>query len=481
MGFFDPVPGLMGRFESPLEIIATGSPIALANLRHKLTLHNTSVEQQIKRLKKTKPRSPQHLASIKTQLAELAPQLETKCYADTEDGVSIPPGCFYLCEKIENPEVIQNPQMDIKWVGHERPYQVTGVTNMFKYKRASLQIATGTGKSLCARVICRTLTSVGKRVLVVVPSIELLKQTFFPLQADGTFTVSMLGGGKIPKLGSQVIVSTMQSALNMADQFDAIIQDECQHVSCKTQQQLFAAAVNAEYVYGLSASPWRADGMTQLIWNFTGPIVFKYTGAQAIADGYLSPLIYVQKPVPVKTAPNPKSLPIKKYIFLHSANTYVSHAEKYVREALDKGRKVLVLFKSTQCCKKLGAKLGVQSADGDYRAPFYAFKNGESNLCIANTSLLGEGIDVPDISAIIYCAGSTSEISVVQAFGRGTRLAPNKKNCIILDLYPDLPDWRYKSFQRKRYFQSHFETLDSKPSTPNLTLVDEEGMDYVEE
>lgn len=474
MAYFDPIHGTKGRFTSHLELMVTGTPAALMTLRAKLTLHNESVKQQITRLKKTKPRSMKHLEAIQAQLKELTPLQKVVCYADTDEGVSIPPGCYFMVEHLENPEVIANPQMDIKWIGDERYYQTTAVEELLKWKRSCVQVTTGGGKSRIIQTMCRTLTAINKRVLVVVPSIELLKQTFNPLLADGTFTVTKFGGGETPRLGCQVVVSTLQSATGIVDQFDAIITDELQHNSCATVQAMFSSAVNAEYVYGMSASPWRADGMTQLIWNFAGPIVFKYTGGRAIKEGYLSPLVYTQRAIPMTDTTTKYMQPIKRYIKLHSDDKYISYVEKFVRAALDKHRRVLVLFRSTQCCKKLGKRLGVNSADGAFRQPFYAFKKGESDLCIANISLLGEGIDVPSISAIIYCAGSTSEISVVQAFGRGTRKTEGKKDCVIVDVFPDLPDWKYKAKQRERYYKAHFEdSLDTEENRISFTELEE--------
>jgi superfamily II DNA or RNA helicase len=477
MGYFDPIPGTFGHYTSPLEIIVTGTPAAITTLKAKLYLHNKAVQQQIRRLKLMRPRSMKHLQMIQQQIAELQPTEYVQCWADTPEGVSIPPGCYFMVETILNSsEFVDNPPMDIKWLGTERHYQRSAVEGMLKKKRAAIQCGTGTGKSRIIQVLSRTMAAAGKRVLVLVPSVELLKQTFFPLHADGSFSVGMLGGQSVPKPGCQVVVSTIQSAINIADCFDVIVGDEIQHAASATVQAIFSAAVNAEFVYGLSASPWRADGMTQLIWNFCGAIVFKYSGAQAIKEGFLSPLVYTQWPVQINRPPAANLLPIKKYIKLHSSDEYVTAVEKIVRAAIDKGRKVLVLYKSITCCDKLGARLGVHSANGKFRAPFYAFKKGESKLCIANISLLGEGIDVPDISTIIYCAGSVSEISVVQAFGRGTRIAAGKRDCHIVDVYPALPDWRVKAQRRKSYYQSHFEGKDFSVdnSTDVLTLIEEE-------
>lgn len=472
MGYFDPIPNTVGTYTSHLELMITGSSCALISLRDKLTLHNLSVQQQIRRLKKTKPRSTKHLQMIQAQINDLRPKEKTLCYADTDEGVSVPPGCFFMAEKITNPEMILAPELDIKWLGHERHYQEAAVKNLLKLKRASVQVTTGGGKSLCIRVLTRTLVAAGERVLIVVPSTELLKQTFFPLKEDGTFTVTMLGDGNVPALGSDVVVSTMQSAATIADQFSVLITDECQHNSADTLQKVMTLSVNAKYVYGLSASPWRADGMTQLIWNFAGPIVYKYTGGQAIKEKFLVPLKYIQRPVPMMDTTHPNMQAIKRYIKLHMSDAYIDAAEAAARQALTKGRKVLVLFKSIDCCKKLGKRLGVASADGKYRAPFYAFKKGESDICIANISLLGEGIDVPSISAIIYCAGSVSEISTVQAFGRGTRKSEGKSDCVILDLFPALPDWTHKARIRERYYKAHFTDVDTQEEPYKFKLLD---------
>lgn len=601
---FEPIADTVGYYSSPYELIIKGSIVAEAKIRKMLTVVNTSVQQQISILRNKKPYSPAHAEQISEQIRELLPKEITKCYAETDEGLSVPPGNYWMCKTLEGTEHLSDIQP--VFFGHERYYQTAAVTEMLKYKRAAAMLITGSGKSLIISVLCRSLAAVGHRVIVIVPSKELLYQTFNPIKEHSGLNVSLLGDGKIPKPGCQVLISTAQSALNYVDAYSAVITDECfvadtivgtkkicdvkvgdwvpsfdpvtfvvtyemviatssktfegelievktksgekalctpnhpfltdknkftpagelkegdtvyfalndvlkktkiksinslkvvkplilynlqvvknqtyiangiavhncQYVPAKTYQDICTMAIRAKHFYALSGSPERPDGTTQLLWNFYGKLVYEYSAQQAIRDGYICPIKYVQYFVPVSDLYKIPKMPIKEYIALHSRDPYIEKVYDLVGQSLDKGRKTLVLFKSNECCKKLADKLGVEAANGDYRAPFYAFKRGDTNLLIANISLLGVGIDVPDISAIIYCAGSQSEISVVQAFGRAVRIKPGKKDAVIADVIPyDLihqttrDKWKNKGNFRK-YIASRYKEI----STPTEQL-----------
>jgi hypothetical protein len=60
------------------------------------------------------------------------------------------------------------------------------------------------------------------------------------------------------------------------------------------------------------------------------------------------------------------------------------------------------------------------------------FKRGQLQALV-NCQLLLEGIDIPQIAAIVMARPTQSALLYGQALGRGTRLCPGKTDCIILD------------------------------------------------
>jgi hypothetical protein len=68
------------------------------------------------------------------------------------------------------------------------------------------------------------------------------------------------------------------------------------------------------------------------------------------------------------------------------------------------------------------------------------FENGNFSVLFA-VDILNEGVDVPDVEVLIKLNRTKSPVKAVQQLGRGLRLAPNKRNVIVLDFvgsYQDL-------------------------------------------
>lgn len=228
-----------------------------------------------------------------------------------------------------------------------------------------------------------------------------------------------------------------------------VVAHNCHILSAPSYIQVAMNAASSEYMHGLTATIDRPDNLSGLIYGWSGPVVYKYSYKQAVEDKFLSPIKYYQKTVTTKVHTHQNMNAIKEYIAHHSDDSYLMEVKKVVEQSLEKGRKTLVLFKSNECCEKLAKMLGVEAANGEYRTPLYDFKK-DSQLLIANTVLVGTGIDVPGISSIIYCAAGTSEIIFMQSMGRGTRLFPGKEDCIVVDMIPATSKYIGQGYIRKR-------------------------------
>lgn len=63
------------------------------------------------------------------------------------------------------------------------------------------------------------------------------------------------------------------------------------------------------------------------------------------------------------------------------------------------------------------------------------FRNKELQM-IVNVQIMTEGVDIPETSCILMAKPTKSDLTYTQAVGRGLRLFPGKKNCMILDFAP---------------------------------------------
>jgi len=61
---------------------------------------------------------------------------------------------------------------------------------------------------------------------------------------------------------------------------------------------------------------------------------------------------------------------------------------------------------------------------------------------ITNDSVLTEGFNFPELSCLVFARPTASLVRYVQQLGRGTRTAPGKLDCLVLEATPGKPDPR---------------------------------------
>lgn len=124
-----------------------------------------------------------------------------------------------------------------------------------------LVLATGAGKTICFSYIAFSSIKRGKKVLILVHRIELLRQTQAKLQAFG-LRVGLISPKYTPDYGAPVqvaMVQTMIKRLGKYPEFDLIVTDECHHVSATTYMSVIGNYPKA-YQLGVTATPIRSDG-----------------------------------------------------------------------------------------------------------------------------------------------------------------------------------------------------------------------------
>lgn len=439
-----PIKGLVGNyfFNEIIVDVKNSTEEAVDKLMKTLTVEDKGVEAEIKRLKRVKPYNDKYAQKIKVQIAELETQLIREYYAHNDQGqLTIPPGFWYFFETLHG-DYTSNIQMSVTKVGEReaRYYQVDSVKEALKYKRSIINIPTGGGKSVIISMICKSLADRGLRVLIIVPTINLVKQMLkdIALVVDPK-KICGIGGKHKFKEGSQITVATINSGKHYSDAFDAVLIDECHHSSSMSYYELATYATKSHYFYGLTATPMRGDGLELGFHGILGPVVYKKTTRELIKEGFLCEVSITCVSIRGLGRVRPGTNDQIAYKHLSTHEKVMSYIANMVKKADQKGLKVLVLFKTVEpgfeFCEYLNIhEIDTYPAHAKNSKPYDDFVAGKTNVLVSNSSLLGEGVDIPDLDFVISIVQNSSESLTRQVLGRGLRLKKHGGKLRFIDI-----------------------------------------------
>lgn len=346
-----------------------------------------------------------------------------------------------------------------------RDYQTTAVINLMTNQPMAagfvnprfggiIQAGTGAGKTVIA---AHKIEMMRARTVFLVDQRELLKQTAKSFKKLLGCPIGIVGDSKCDIQPITVAtIQTVAQALNMHLDPDALLYgvdkvknyerkqaicqmmadaevvfiDECHTVASDTAFTAVAGAKNAVSIIGLSATPWRDDGTDLLIEAACGPVVFKKSASELIAEGWL-----VQPDVWVCNLPDPQdknpARNAEDYAKMYDA--WVTHDEwrhSYIASLANhhtaKGDVVLVLVRRVPHGERLQELI-----------PGSLFMNGELSSkkrdeildktrtgeirCLIATSLADKGLDVPRLNTLILAGGGKSSTKALQRIGRVLR------------------------------------------------------------
>lgn len=225
---------------------------------------------------------------------------------------------------------------------------------------------------------------------------------------------------------------------------DCLISDECHHCSTDSIQAVSEACTNAYYRFGVSATPFRDDLADILIECVTGKRIIDYSASYLIKRDYLSkPTIHL---VPFIHHRQPKSL---KYKDLYTQEVVENKSRndlvcRIARKYIDAGKSVLISVQRIRHGELIEADL--KSTYGDK----VRFANGEDNadalyqtlqdlntkklIGVVASSVFKEGVDVPNLDALICAAAYDSTVASFQLVGRALRRTATKNRVDIFDI-----------------------------------------------
>lgn len=313
-----------------------------------------------------------------------------------------------------------------------RPYQQQAVSAVHErwqeWDRELLVMATGTGKTRTAKAIIEDRLSCGP-VLFIAHRDELITQ------AAATF-------GNAGKIKAEVTdikpitVGSIQTLINRPRyNFSTVIVDEAHHCVSDSYRKVLDTYAGVKTL-GLTATPDR-KGLGEV---FDG-IAFEYGLRQAVVEGYLSPIVARTVPIDIDMS----NVRIKAGDFELNAvaetlRPYLPEIAKAIK-AYASDRKTLVFLPLVAIAQEFREILEsegipareVNGASADRAETLQWFKDCPRGIALCNAMLLTEGVDIPDCDCVVCLRPTKVRSLYSQIVGRGTRLAPGKQNCLVLD------------------------------------------------
>ncbi len=356
-----------------------------------------------------------------------------------------------------------------------RPYQKESVEAVLAHFRklrepAVLVLPTGAGKSL----VIAELASLAKgRVLVLTHVKELVEQNSEKFKSYGLNPGIYSAGLNQKDKDSKVIFGSIQSVArapaSFFDDFSILIVDECHRVSFKEiespdEDSQYAQVINKLKtshpnicILGLTATPYRLDSGWIYEFNYKGYLnsrqmkffkrcIYDLSMKHMIDKGYLTPPVQIDAPV---ASYDFSSLELKegKSYKIAEIEAILKDQKRItpviVKNILDlsKNRKGVLIFTSTvRHAEEVLSYLPKAKSDiviGDTPSVerdkiINKFKNQELKYLV-NVSVLTTGFDAPHVDVVAILRPTESVSLYQQIVGRGLRLSPGKKDCLVLD------------------------------------------------
>jgi superfamily II DNA or RNA helicase len=461
---FESIPGVVAEHTSnPLTLrLKIDDPKKLSEIKRLLTVKNKSAKWKVDKateklayweqfdLSKLDPENAQKvadkIAACKSDIEVYGPLVVQEFYEAVPEGLEVPAGFWWLAEEVRG-GAHENMTLKPFFVPGLRDYQVECLTEMYEYKRATGVLATGLGKSKIIASLCCATVQVGRRACVVVPTDYLVGQMYETISEYIDGVMAYGGMRKNLPLGAKVLVVTAASAAKFITDYHTIIIDESHHSPAATWVELLTAAEEATHVYNLTATAFRTDGMDLAIHAFGGPVVYERDTRWGIANGWLKPLkAYIATIDALRVDGSKIILPDKMmatqaYSVLTKNYATLSYAKKMLKNALSKGRKVLVLFRSVEAgeafrdvCKP---DIRFDVASSKFKKPLNDFRDGKTEFAVlvSNDRLVSEGIDIPELDCLINLVQNYGDVTTYQAVGRILRKPKgDTTTAIVIDI-----------------------------------------------
>jgi superfamily II DNA or RNA helicase len=419
-------------------------PSLLARLKHLASLHNPLFYER-QRLRLSTHQTPRLIRCYEEDLTHL--HLPRGLYAQAEEAVAGAGSRLVIEDRRPAPE-----RLPLEFHGELTPQQQQAVTTMLTGDGGVLVAPPGAGKTViaCALIAERKLPT-----LIIAHSKPLLEQWRTQLQTLlglPSKQIGQRGGGRRKRTG--IVDLAMIQSLKAVDDLEAffsgyglVVVDECHHLPAFSFESAIRRAPVRHFL-GLTATPYRRDGLQEIVTMQCGPIRHQIATREGPA-GKIDLELRVRETTfaPAGAA----EMPIQElFRLLVQDQERIGLVCDDVIESLAERRRCLVLSQWKEHCALLAGRLrsnGVEPIvlEGGLgkRARSALLDRIESTprdeplVVVATGQYLGEGFDCPQLDTLFLTFPVSFKGRLVQYTGRLMRAQEHKTDVRVYD-YADV-------------------------------------------
>jgi len=403
----------------------------------------------------------------------LSPTIE---YFEEVDGaLVVPRGVASFVQELCQRHDIPVQVVDRTYRGHQvdmnlqitlSPAQCAAVAAVRCHPKGQLVAPAGSGKTVMGLAI---VASRRQPTLWVTHTAELAQQSrdrACEVLGLCVADIGMFGGGK-KSIGEVLTIGMVQTLARdipraLLQHVGHVVVDECHHTPAR-QMSAVVVAFPARYLLGLSATPYRRDGLGNVIGYYLGPPTGTMR-AQDLADRLVRPCIQ-RRNTDITVYADSFTALVTKLVNHQGRNQRIV---RDVAEAAQRGRKILILTDRVEHAEELTRQLQRAAVAVDIlhgqrtvneRATVRAAMiDGRLAVVVATTQLVGEGWDCPVLDTLFLVTPLSYHGRLTQYVGRIARTADGKRGAQVIDYADDHPMlWASWAKRRDAYDAAGYE------------------------
>jgi len=392
---------------------------------------------------------------------------ELSFFDRTDEGLVIPRGFISQLLSILNrygldysvdDKTRSLPEVPFKFRGQLYPFQEEAVEAVLKNRFGVLNAPTGSGKTIMGLYIISKREQPG---LVICHTKELMNQwkaravEYLGLSED---EIGVIGNGK-KEIGPRLTIGIINSVYKVAEEIRGdtgfLIVDECHRVPARTFTET-VTAFDSKYMLGLSATCFRRDKLTRLIYYHLGDerCSIDPKTLQDLNRIMRAQLIVKKTGFDYPYEDNYQEM-IRALVDDCDRNTLIANTILNVNG--DEGISLVISDRKSHCHtlfdlikeKRSVAILNGDMASREREEVVEKLNQGAVEVLIATSQLIGEGFDLPSLSNIFLATPIKFTGRVVQYIGRILRVAEGKAKATVYD-FVDKPGVLKASFYTRK-------------------------------
>ena len=411
----------------------------------------------------------------------------------------------------------QGRKINVDFKGELRPEQDKALKELIRYDNGILHAATAFGKTVVSSAI---IAQKKINTLIILESSALIEQWKEALEKflninEGLPTYETKTG-RVRKRKS--LIGTLQGAHDsmtgiidiamagslckkgkyhkMMNEYGLVLIDECHHSASETIANVLKE-VKAKYVYGVTATPKRGDGLEKINYMLIGPIRYSYTAKEKAKEQGIQHLVYPRftRTVPPRGVITDKMHPNEAYEIIHNNDVRDEQIIEDVKNCVAAGRTPVVLSRYKDHSEKFYERLKSyadhvflmtgNNSKKEHRKileQMHQVDKNESLILIATGSLVGEGFYFPRLDTLFMATPVSFRGVVEQYAGRLNRDYAGKENVIIYDYVDNhIPMFNNMYMKRlKAYKQIGYEFGDGLQTVKQTVNAIYDGNNYSE-